>query len=154
MVEQPAASEAALPSLLAPPQPEMMAFPDGAYALILADPPWQFRSWSDNGRNRCPDAMVRQKGRHYKVMGIRDIASDERGRRDDDLHVPQSGGSKIVARRLGPPMLIGPGRAAFRWPAIARPEQALRFSMTAYPLGGDVLFDCALDNAPELAISV
>ena len=58
------------------------------------------------------------------------------------------------ARRLGPPMLIGPGRAAFRWPAIARPEQALRFSMTAYPLGGDVLFDCALDNAPELAISV
>ena len=56
----------------------MMAFPGGAYAAILADPPWQFRSWSDKGRNRCPDAMVRQKGlaeRHYKVMGIRDIAS-------------------------------------------------------------------------------
>jgi diaminohydroxyphosphoribosylaminopyrimidine deaminase / 5-amino-6-(5-phosphoribosylamino)uracil reductase len=46
------------------------------------------------------------------------------------------------------PMLIGPGRAAFQWPAIDRLKQALRLSMTAHPLGGDVLFDCALDNAP------
>jgi riboflavin-specific deaminase-like protein len=46
------------------------------------------------------------------------------------------------------PMLIGPGRTAFRWPAIDRLEQALRLSMTAHPLGGDVLFDCALDDAP------
>jgi diaminohydroxyphosphoribosylaminopyrimidine deaminase / 5-amino-6-(5-phosphoribosylamino)uracil reductase len=46
------------------------------------------------------------------------------------------------------PLLIGPGRAAFRWPAIDRLEQALHLSMTAHPLGGDVLFDCALDNAP------
>jgi diaminohydroxyphosphoribosylaminopyrimidine deaminase / 5-amino-6-(5-phosphoribosylamino)uracil reductase len=43
------------------------------------------------------------------------------------------------------PMLIGPGRAAFRWPVIDRLEQALRLSMTAHPLGGDVLFDCTLD---------
>jgi diaminohydroxyphosphoribosylaminopyrimidine deaminase / 5-amino-6-(5-phosphoribosylamino)uracil reductase len=42
------------------------------------------------------------------------------------------------------PMLIGPGRAAFQWPAIDRLEQALRLSMTAHPLGGDVLFDCVL----------
>ena len=46
------------------------------------------------------------------------------------------------------PMLIGPGRAAFLWPPIDRLEQALRLSMTAHPLGGDVLFDCALDTAP------
>ena len=45
------------------------------------------------------------------------------------------------------PMLIGPGRAAFRWPAIDRLEQALRLSMTAHPLGGDVLFDCVCDAA-------
>jgi riboflavin-specific deaminase-like protein len=45
------------------------------------------------------------------------------------------------------PMLIGPGRAAFQWPAIDRLEQALRLSMKAYPLGGDVLFDCACDAA-------
>jgi diaminohydroxyphosphoribosylaminopyrimidine deaminase/5-amino-6-(5-phosphoribosylamino)uracil reductase len=45
------------------------------------------------------------------------------------------------------PMLIGPGRAAFQWPAIDRLEQALRLSMAAHPLGGDVLFDCACDAA-------
>ena len=52
----------------------------------------------------------------------------------DHLHV-------VVA-----PMLIGPGRAAFQWSAIDRLEQALRLSMTAHPLGGDVLFDCVCDN--------
>jgi riboflavin-specific deaminase-like protein len=52
----------------------------------------------------------------------------------DRLHV-------IVA-----PLLIGPGRAAFQWPAIARLEQALHVSMTAHPLGGDMLFDCVCDN--------
>jgi diaminohydroxyphosphoribosylaminopyrimidine deaminase/5-amino-6-(5-phosphoribosylamino)uracil reductase len=44
------------------------------------------------------------------------------------------------------PMLIGPGRAAFQWPAIDRLEQALRLSMMAHPLGGDVLFDCVCDT--------
>jgi len=46
------------------------------YAVILADPPWSFRSWSDKGKNRAPDAMVRQKGlaeRHYKTMSLADI---------------------------------------------------------------------------------
>ena len=43
------------------------------------------------------------------------------------------------------PMLIGPGRTAFLWPAIDRLDAALRFSMTAHPLGGDVLFDCNLE---------
>jgi N6-adenosine-specific RNA methylase IME4 len=54
-----------------------MDFPIGQYGVVYADPPWAFRSWSDKGRNRCPDAMVRQKGlaeRHYKVMTINDIA--------------------------------------------------------------------------------
>ena len=53
-----------------------MMLPTGRFAVIYADPPWQFRSWSDKGRNRCPDAMVRQKGlaeRHYKVMSVEDI---------------------------------------------------------------------------------
>ena len=51
-----------------------MMLPTGRFAVIYADPPWQFRSWSDKGRNRCPDALVRQKGlaeRHYKVMSAR-----------------------------------------------------------------------------------
>lgn len=48
------------------------------YGAILIDPPWSFRSWSDKGKNRAPDALVRQKGlaeRHYKTMDLRDIAA-------------------------------------------------------------------------------
>lgn len=51
-------------------------WPEGHFGAIVADPPWSFRSWSDKGRNRCPDALVRQKGlaeRHYKVMSLDDI---------------------------------------------------------------------------------
>ena len=56
----------------------MIALPTtgGGWSTILADPPWQFRNWSDKGRNRCPDAMVRQNGlaeRHYKTMTLGDI---------------------------------------------------------------------------------
>lgn len=50
--------------------------PAGKYGVILADPPWSFRSWSDKGKNRAPDALVRQKGlaeRHYKTMSMKQI---------------------------------------------------------------------------------
>ena len=50
--------------------------PSGPFGAILADPPWSFRSWSDKGKNRAPDAMVRQKGlaeRHYATMPLADI---------------------------------------------------------------------------------
>lgn len=53
-----------------------MNLPAGPYGVIYADPPWSFRSWSDKGKNRAPDAMVRQKGlaeRHYATMGLADI---------------------------------------------------------------------------------
>ena len=53
-----------------------ISFPTGKFSVIYADPPWSFRSWSDKGRDRCPDALVRQKGlaeRHYKVMSLDDI---------------------------------------------------------------------------------
>ena len=46
------------------------------YSVILADPPWSFKSWSDKGKNRAPDRMVRQKGlseRHYATMNKADI---------------------------------------------------------------------------------
>lgn len=46
------------------------------HGAILADPPWSFRSWSDKGKNRAPDAMVRQKGlaeRHYATMSLANI---------------------------------------------------------------------------------
>ena len=50
--------------------------PRGRYSAILADPPWSFKSWSDKGQNRAPDAMVRQKGlaeRHYATMPMHEI---------------------------------------------------------------------------------
>jgi len=46
------------------------------YGAILADPPWSFKPWSDKGKSRAPDAMVRQKGlaeRHYKTMPLHEI---------------------------------------------------------------------------------
>lgn len=52
--------------------------PRGHFGAIICDPPWSFKSWSDKGKNRAPDAMVRQKGlaeRHYATMGLGDIAA-------------------------------------------------------------------------------
>lgn len=46
------------------------------------------------------------------------------------------------------PMLIGPGREAFRLPPIEKLDAARRFRMAAYPLGADVLLDCDLRPAP------
>lgn len=37
------------------------------FATILADCPWSFTTWSDKGRDRCPDA------RHYPVMDLDSI---------------------------------------------------------------------------------
>lgn len=48
----------------------------GGFGCIVADPPWSFKNWSDKGKNRNPDAMVRQKGlseRHYPTMRLADI---------------------------------------------------------------------------------
>lgn len=53
-----------------------MMLPPGPFGAIMADPPWSFRSWSDKGKNRAPDALVRQKGlaeRHYATMSLADI---------------------------------------------------------------------------------
>jgi N6-adenosine-specific RNA methylase IME4 len=36
------------------------------YDVILADPPWRFQTWSDNGKGRSPE-------RHYPCMSIEDI---------------------------------------------------------------------------------
>ena len=42
------------------------------------------------------------------------------------------------------PMLIGSGTAAISLQAIDRVDEAVRFSMRPYRLGGDVVFDCVL----------
>lgn len=41
--------------------------PPGPYRVIYADPPWDFKTYSEKGRDRCPDA------RHYETMNLDDI---------------------------------------------------------------------------------
>lgn len=42
--------------------------PQGPFAVLLADPPWSFSTFSDKGRAKSPDA-------HYRCMGIDDICA-------------------------------------------------------------------------------
>jgi N6-adenosine-specific RNA methylase IME4 len=42
------------------------ALPTGKYSVIYADPPWAFKTHSDNGKDRSPES-------HYPTMGIEDI---------------------------------------------------------------------------------
>lgn len=53
---------------------------DGGFRAILADPAWQFETWSPKGRDRCPDApMTRNEQRqnrperHYATMPLQAI---------------------------------------------------------------------------------
>lgn len=49
--------------------------PAGPFGCLLADPPWQFKTYSAKGRDRCPDApLTRNQSRqnrperHYATM--------------------------------------------------------------------------------------
>lgn len=41
-------------------------FPQKKYKIIYADPPWQFKAWSNKGKGRSPE-------RHYKTMSLEEI---------------------------------------------------------------------------------
>ena len=41
-------------------------WPDGAYNVIYADPPWTFQTWSDEGKDRSPE-------KHYDCMSLADV---------------------------------------------------------------------------------
>jgi len=43
-----------------------MNLPNKKYQIIYADPPWEFKTYSEKGRMKTPD-------RHYKLMKIEDI---------------------------------------------------------------------------------
>lgn len=50
--------------------------PQGHFGAIVADPPWNFATFSDKGRDRCPDAkgpMSNDPVRHYATMSLDDI---------------------------------------------------------------------------------
>lgn len=42
--------------------------PHWTYNVVYADPPWQYKTWSDKGAGRSPE-------RHYKTMPLEDIES-------------------------------------------------------------------------------
>ena len=42
--------------------------PAGGFRVILADPPWSYDNWSNNGQQKNPNA-------HYDTLGIMDIAT-------------------------------------------------------------------------------
>lgn len=46
---------------------DLHEMPDKKFGVILADPPWNFKTYSKKGRDRCPDS------RHYDVMSYKDI---------------------------------------------------------------------------------
>ncbi|MGI9491315.1 MAG: MT-A70 family methyltransferase [Geminicoccaceae bacterium] len=43
--------------------------PQNHFKTVLADPPWNFQTYSKKGRDRCPDA------RHYDVMNFGDLVA-------------------------------------------------------------------------------
>ena len=50
------------------------------YGAILADPPWQFTTWSAKGRGRCPDGPLTRNqsrqnspARHYDTLPISEL---------------------------------------------------------------------------------
>ena len=44
----------------------MIPFPNKKYNIIYADPPWNFKTWSNKGRTKSPK---------YNLMSIEDIKS-------------------------------------------------------------------------------
>ena len=59
----------------------MSDLPAGPFGVIMADPPWRFKTWSPKGRDRCPDGVPVSRAarpenapeRHYKTMTLQDI---------------------------------------------------------------------------------
>jgi N6-adenosine-specific RNA methylase IME4 len=49
--------------------------PQGPFDIILADPPWRFATWSDKGRDRCPDGprLIQRGG--YRTLGLEEIVA-------------------------------------------------------------------------------
>ncbi len=65
------------PPFACPPDWPFADLERGKYGAILADPPWHFKTYNENGRRRSPD-WKRFKGspcRHYETMSAEDIAA-------------------------------------------------------------------------------
>lgn len=51
--------------------------PKEHFGVVLADPPWRFRTYNEKGRLKCPDWRIFEgsPARHYETMSIEDIAT-------------------------------------------------------------------------------
>jgi len=47
----------------------LIPFPKKKYNIIYADPAWRHETWSEKGRDRCPDGKLG----HYSTMSLEDI---------------------------------------------------------------------------------
>lgn len=52
-----------------------MKLPNKKYAVIYADPPWQYKTYNEKGRSRCPDWRSHKDAaaKHYETMTFEDI---------------------------------------------------------------------------------
>jgi N6-adenosine-specific RNA methylase IME4 len=46
----------------------LVDFPNKQYGVIYADPPWQFKTRSEKGKDKSPE-------KHYPVLSLADIIS-------------------------------------------------------------------------------
>ena len=53
------------------PRGNIIQLPEGQFDIILADPPWHFKTHSQKGRSRAPDGPLG----HYQTMSTEDITS-------------------------------------------------------------------------------
>lgn len=55
-----------------------MDFPDKKYGVILADPPWSFRVWSDKGKSRSAEKHYQtMRKEDIQALPVQDIAADD-----------------------------------------------------------------------------
>ncbi len=49
---------------------EPYPLPDGPFSIIIADPPWRFKTHSDKGRSRSPDGPLGHYSSRGRVLGL------------------------------------------------------------------------------------
>lgn len=85
------------------------------YGAVLADPAWQFQTYSEAGRGRSPDG--REQSSALPLLGIEEEISDEN-------HYPTMATDEIAALDVG--QRESPHCALFLWATIPMLKDALR----------------------------
>lgn len=81
------------------------------FRAILADPPWRFKTYSEAGRNRCPDWKI-SKGstsRHYETMSTEQICAMKIPAADDSCLFLRYYGANATGQPAGAILALGRG---------------------------------------------